>query len=107
MLWHWQVVEWIEATYEGEENTTYHKPYSCKDDYGRNPIVGQFFQAAPSILFKFETMKQNIVLLDSIIIAASAPLSKGAKKALFRDFQTLKDKDPDSIVLSIVASQTS
>lgn len=106
MLWHWQVVEWIEATDEGEANIPY-KPYSCKADYGQNPIVGQFFRAAPSILFKFETMKQNIVLLDSIIIAASAPLSKGAKKALFRDFQTLKDKDPDSIVLSIVASQTS
>jgi len=55
----------------------------------------------------FETFKQNISLLDGIIIAASSSLPKDARTALFRDFCTLKDKEPATIVASIVASEVS
>jgi hypothetical protein len=100
-----QIVDWIEATYGHDE----YKQFSCKT-YGNNPFVGAFFiddadHYCNSAGFpSFEAMKQNIILLDSILLAAPHGLPKAAKRRLFCDFRPkYKDKDAAAIVALLAA----
>jgi len=107
-----QIVEWIETMYEDGDS----KHYSCKYG-GRNSLLGQFFWSDTEInddysvrgFPNFETLKQNITLLDSIICAAAPQgLSRAAKRRLFENFQRdmYKDKDAAAIVASLLDSSS-
>jgi hypothetical protein len=99
-----QIVDWIEATYEHDA----YKQFSCKT--GLNPFVGAFFIDDADLhcnsagFPNFEAIKQNIIILDSILLAAPHGLPKAAKRRLFCGFRCkYKDKDAAAIVALLAA----
>lgn len=105
MLLH-QVVDWIEAAYSESEVAPQYKEFSCMR--GRNPVVGFFFTSSyaqnSDPVVEFEEIKDNIRVLDSIILASPVDLSQEAKVLLFKNFAEYKTKDPAA---TVVALQTS
>ena len=92
-------MDWIEAAYDGEARYNH---FSCKSEYGRNPLVGSFFKDTFSIMLQtFEEIKCNISLLDGIIVASPDALSQQAKIRLFENFAKYKSKDPAAIVAEL------
>ena len=70
-------MDWIDAAYDGEARYNH---FSCKSEYGRNPLVGSFFKDTfahnssmcdSSMLKIFGEIKCNISLLDGIIVASA------------------------------------
>ena len=101
----YQIVHWIEAAeaaFEGKSLQSFISRRVSRKKGFYFTDEARYDGTAKVVTFDFETLKENIQLLDRMIHAAAhVVLSENVKVDLFRRFEKLKSEDPAVIVASL------